>query len=118
MHGQFAREMLAKTDKDRTWKWLSKSDLKIGRKALLRAAQKQTIRINYVNRHIDKTCESPLSRLCRKKGESVQDLASGCEILPQKKYKRRHDNVAKKIHWDHCQKHGLEHTEKWYEHIS
>ena len=102
--------MPEKIDKDRTWQWLSKSDLKIGTKALFRVVQKQAIRTNYVNRHIDKTCESPLSRLCRKKGESVQHLASGCEILPQKEYKRRHDTVAKKIHWDHFQKRGLEHT--------
>ena len=31
--------------------------------------------------------------------------------------KRRHDNVAKKFHWDLCKKNGLEHTEKWYEHV-
>ena len=74
MHGQFVREMPEKIDKDRTWQWLSKSDLKIGTKALLCAVQKQAIRTNYVNRHIDKTCERPLSRLCRKKSESVQHL--------------------------------------------
>ena len=26
------------------------------------------------------------------------------------------DNVGKKIHWELCKKHGLEHKEKWYEH--
>ena len=41
----------------------------------------------------------------------------GCEKLAQKEYKRRHDNVARKVHWDFCKKNGLEHTEKWYEHI-
>ena len=46
----------------------------------------------------------------------MQHLVSGCEKLAQKKYKRRHDNVVKKIHWDLCKKKGLEHTEKWYEH--
>ena len=38
--------------------------------------------------------------------------------LAQKEYKRRHDNVAKKVHWDFCKMNGLEHTEKWYEHVS
>ena len=46
----------------------------------------------------------------------MQHLVSGCEKLAQKKYKRRHGNVAKKVHWDLCKKKGLEHTEKWYEH--
>ena len=30
MHGQFLREMPEKVDKDKTWQWLSKSDLRIG----------------------------------------------------------------------------------------
>ena len=38
MHGQFVREMPEKVDKDKTWQWLSKSDLKIGREVLLCAA--------------------------------------------------------------------------------
>ena len=80
------------------------------------AAQEQAIRTNYIKYHIDKTSESPLCRLCGKKGESVQHVTSGCEKLAQKEYKRQHDNVAKKVHWDICKKNGLEHSEKWYEH--
>ena len=80
------------------------------------AAQEQAIRTNYVKRHIDKTSESPLCRLCGK-CESVQHLVCGCEKLAQKEYKRRHDTVAKKVHWYFCKKNGLEHTEKWYEHV-
>ena len=34
-----------------------------------------------------------------------------------KKYKGRHVNVAKKVHWDICKKKRLEHSKKWYEHI-
>ena len=52
-----------------------------------------------------------------KKGESVQHISSGCEKSAQKEYKRRHGNVAKKIHWDICKKNRLEHSEKWYEHV-
>ena len=47
----------------------------------------------------------------------MQYIVSRCEKLAQKEYKRRHDNVAKKVHWDLCKKNGLEHTEKWYEHV-
>ena len=52
-----------------------------------------------------------------KKGKSVQHLVSGCETLIQKEYKRRHDSVAKKFHWDLRKKNGLEPTKKWYEHV-
>ena len=116
MHRQFIREATEKVDKEKTWQWLSRGDLKVGTEALLCAAQEQAIRANYIKYHIDKTSDSPMCRLCGKKGESVQHVISGCEKLAQKEYKRRHDNVAKKVHWDICKKNGLEHSEKWYEH--
>ena len=99
MHGQFVREVPENVDKYKTWKWLSKCDLKIGTETLFCAAQKQPIRTNYVKHHIDRTTENPLCRLCGRKGESVQHLVCGCEKLAQKEHKRRHDNVAKKVHW-------------------
>ena len=55
--------------------------------------------------------------MCGKKGESMQHIKSRCEKLAQKEYKRRNNNVAKKVHWDICKKNRLEHSEKWYEHI-
>ena len=84
MHGQFIRETMVKVDKEKTWQWLSRGDLKVGTEALLCAAQEQAIRTNYMNYHIDKTSESPLCRLCGKKGESVQHIKGGCEKLAQK----------------------------------
>ena len=47
----------------------------------------------------------------------MQHLVSGCYKLAQKEYKIRHDNVAKKVHWELCKKNKLDQTEKWYEHI-
>ena len=116
MHGQFIRETAEKVDKEKTWQWLLRGDLKVGTEALLCAAQEQAIRANYIKYHIDKTSDSRMYRLCGKKGESVQHITSGCEKLAQKEYKKRHDNVGKKVHWDICKKNELEHTEKSYEH--
>ena len=79
-------------------------------------AQEQEIRTNYTKYRINKTNESHLCRLCGKKGGSVQHITSGCEKLARKEYKRRHDNVAKKVYWDISKTNGLEHSEKWYEH--
>ena len=47
----------------------------------------------------------------------MQHLVSGYEKFAQKEYKRRHGNVAKKVHWDIYKKNRLEHMEKWYEHV-
>ena len=50
----------------------------------LYATQEQASRTNCVKHHTDKTNESPLCRLCGKKGEIVQHLVSGCEKCSQK----------------------------------
>ena len=83
MHRQFVKEVPEKVDKEKTWQWLLKNDLKMGTEALLCAAQEQTIRTNNIKHQYDKTSESPLCRLCGKKGESAQYLVSGCEKLAQ-----------------------------------
>ena len=62
MHRQFVREMLEKVDENKTWQWLSRSDLMISTEALLCAAQEQAIKTNYVKYHIDRTSESPFIR--------------------------------------------------------
>ena len=47
MHRQFIRETTEKVDKEKTGRWLSRGDLKVGTEALLCAAQEQAIRPNY-----------------------------------------------------------------------
>ena len=91
--------MPEKVDKDKTWQWLSKSDLNIGTKTLLCAAHEQAIRKNYVKHLIHKTSENPSVQIKREKKVKVCNiLVNGCEKLAQKEYKRRNDNVAKKVH--------------------
>ena len=74
MHVQFIRQVTEKVDKEKTWQWLSRGDLKVGTEALLCAAQEQAIRTNYIKYHIDKSSESSLCRLYGKKGECVQHI--------------------------------------------
>ena len=69
MHGQFIRETIEKVDKEKTWQWLSRGDLKVGTEALLCAAQEHAIRTNYIKHHIDKASDSPM---CRLSGEKVK----------------------------------------------
>ena len=116
MYGQFIREMPESTDAKETWKWLGSAGLKIQTEALLCAAQEQALRTKYIKHHIDKSIESPLCRLCEERGETVCHIVSECKKLAQKEYKRRHDNVARLIHWHLCKKYNFELTDKWYEH--
>ena len=92
------------------------SDLKVQTEATICAAQEQALRTNYIKNKIDKTSENPLCRMCSEKGETVQHIICECKKLAQREYKRRHDTVAKLVHWKLCEMHNLERTEKWYEH--
>ena len=56
--------------------------------------------------------------MCGERGETVQHIICECKKLAQREYKRRHDTVAKFVHWELCEKHNLERKEKWYEHCS
>ena len=53
--------------------------------------------------------------MCGERGETVQHIIYECKKLAQREYKRRHDTVAKLVHWKLCEKHNLESKEKWYE---
>ena len=116
MYGQFAREMPESVDKDRTWEWMRKSDLKVETEALIFAAQEQALRTNAVKFNIDRTKNSPLCRLCGELSESITHLVCGCKVLAQKGYKRRHDNIARIVHWMLCGKYDLRRVDKCYEH--
>ncbi|XP_066985935.1 uncharacterized protein [Macrobrachium rosenbergii] len=47
--------------------------------------------------------------------ETINHIASECLALAQNRTKR-HDSVAKALHWSLCKKHQLACSNKWYEH--
>ena len=57
-----------------------------------------------------------MCRICGERGETVEYIICECKKLAQREYKRRHDTVAKLVHWKLCEKHNPEKTEKQYEH--
>ena len=54
--------------------------------------------------------------MCGERGETVQHIKCKSKKLAQRDFKRRHDTVAKLIHWKLCEKYNLDRKEKWYEH--
>ena len=116
MHGQYLRSLEDIADPTNTWNWLHQQDLKKETEGLIIAAQDQALRTNMIKFKIDKTSPSPLCRLCRKKGETVDHILSGCEKLAQSEYKKRHDKVAAAVHWCMCRKHHIQCNDKWYQH--
>lgn len=67
MHGQ--RNMPETVDKDKTWEWTRKSNLKVRAEALIFAAQEQALRTNYDKFNISKSVDSSLCKLPGEKGE-------------------------------------------------
>ena len=81
------------------------------------AAQTQSLRTNAVKAKIDRSLKDSLCRMCRQKDETVNHLLGECPKLAQKEYRRRHDGVAKALHWDLvCGQYEFERSDKWYEH--
>ena len=115
MHGQFARDIEDK-DKNNTWRWMRKSDLKGCSEALICSAQDQSIRTNYIHYNIDKTAKSHLCKMCGTGNETISHIVSECRKLGQKEYKRRHDSVGRYVHWQFCEKLGFNRARLWYEH--
>ena len=65
---------------------------------------------------VDKSMESALCKLHHERGKSVSHVISECTKLAQTEYKKRHDNVARMIHWELCGVNGMDIADKWYEH--
>ena len=38
----------------------------------------------------------------------MNHLISECSKMAQREYKRRHDWVGRRVHWDVCKKYGIE----------
>ena len=113
MYGQFIRDMPEDRDKEKSWLWTRKCDLKIPTEALICFAQEQVIRKNYVKYHINKSVDSLSCRLCGEKGETIGHIVSECSKLAQI---RRHGNVARMVHWKLYEEFSIETSEKWYLH--
>ena len=100
-------------NESKMWKWLRERELKRETESLLCAGQEQAVRTNSVNYSNDKTNETPRCRLCNENVEDITHITS--PSLAKNQYRKRHDKVAKKIHWLLCNKFHLECNDKWYE---
>ena len=89
LHGKFGRDTDDRKS-EKSWQWLRNGSLKRETESLLSAAQKQPLNGNSVG----KFYHNDVSDKCRLYGthvENVLHIVSGCSMLAQKDYKRRHD---------------------------
>ena len=101
MHGEYFREMHDKPNIDvgKSVQWLEQSHLRFETESLLCAAQEQTLATKYMTSKIWGTGKCTKCRLCKEQDETVHHIASGCKMLLATKYKFRHDQIGKYVHW-------------------
>ena len=114
LHGAFFQDVRDIAD-DRSWQWLRGGYLSKGFEAYVCAAQEQAIRTRTIRAMIDKENISMVCRKCEKANETLGHLASGCEALAGKEYRRRHDRMGLRVYWEVCKLYGVKCAEKWYE---
>ena len=115
LHGQHFKETEGTGNKE-SWTWLEKGQLKKETEGLIMAAQTQSLRTNLIKTKIDKSQTDSASRMCKQKDETISHIVSECTKLAMKEYKRRHDCVARALHWDLLRQNGFHHSDKWYQH--
>ena len=115
LHGAFVQQISHEPGEE-AWRWLRNGFLIKETEGLILAAQQQALRTNSIKCSIDKTPETPLCRLCGDATEAVRHIVSGCKKLAQREYRKRHDKVTLRVHWEMWRKYGIEYTDKWYGH--
>ena len=80
------------------------------------AAQEQAQRTHWIRKNIDGQEVSEKGRMCEERDESITHLIAESKKLAQKEYKQRHDNIARIVHLELCQKFGLVGKVKRYNH--
>lgn len=115
LYGQFIRQT-DEFSKEERWLWLKEGSLKRETESLILAAQEQAIRTNSIKAKIDKTQVDSKCRMCGQSDETINHILCECSKMAQREYKRRHDWLGKRIHWEICKKNGIEVKAKWYDH--
>ena len=80
------------------------------------ATQEQAVRTSWIRKIIDGQEVSEKCRICGERNESITHLIAECRKIARKGYKQRHDNIARIVHLELCQKFGLVGKVNWYNH--
>jgi hypothetical protein len=116
LHGKFFNAV-KEVASDRSWQWLRGGYLYKRTEGFVCAAQEDVIYTrNYyasvAHMDVENKC-----RMCGEPGESVRHLVSGCTMLAQREYRRRHDTMGLRVYWEVCGNLGLKRSEKWHQEV-
>ena len=115
LHGQYPG-LVANTDQGKTFRWIKNGYMKKETEGMLTAAQDQALSTRWRKVNIEKREGTPLCRLCNERDETTFHILSECTKIAGTEYKKRHDGVAKIVHWNLCKQYGFQTKKKWYDH--
>ena len=115
LHGQYPR-LVADADNKKTYLWIKNGYMKKETEGMLTAAQDQALPTRWRKKHIEKQIETSLCRLCGEREETTFHILSECGKIAPTEYKKRHDGVAKIVHWNLSRQCGFKTSKKWYDH--
>ena len=116
MHGQYPKQVTNICQTEDAFKWLRQVNLKVETEALLIAAQDQALSTKAHKTYITKVSKDPKCRLCNSRDETVAHLLTGCSKIANTQYLRRHNEVAKLLHWNLCKHFGVNASKKYWMH--
>ena len=90
------------------WQCLRNGILRRETESLICAVQEQAIQINLIKGKIDKSQQQTKWKMCSSYDETINHIASECSKLVQKEYKRRHDWIGRRIHWEIGRANGIQ----------
>lgn len=115
LHGKFFNAVKNVADA-RSWQWLRGGFLDKKNEGYVCAAQENVLKTRLYERTVMKKGEvDVMCRKCGKSPESVGHLVSGCSVLAQTEYRRRHDRMGLRVYWELCGKYGVARHERWYD---
>lgn len=109
IHGRHYREITSEyVDRIASNKWLDQGVLFRETEAFVVAIQDRVIPTRNYQKYIMKIPDiKDVCRRCGDSSETIEHIISGCRILAEREYLRRHNNVAKIIHQELAIKHHL-----------
>ena len=116
-HGSLFQQMIEKDyDVKTCLSWIEKCHLSPQSEAYIFGLQEMAIFTRWHERHILKNRESDLCRICKKESETTFHILAGCDSLAKKEYFDRHNSVARYVHYQICNQHGIQTEPKWHLH--
>ena len=113
MHGKWFRDNEGCSSE--AFSWVASGFVDKRTEGFVFAAQEQAIPTNWLSSRISGGETDNRCRVCKEFPETVAHVASGCKILAQREYKKRHDRMGLRVYWELCKKYGMIHSNRWYE---